>query len=324
MNDLISIVVPVYNVGNYLDKCIETIIKQTYKNIEIILVDDGSKDNSGSKCDEWKNKDKRIKVIHKVNGGLSSARNAGIEVAVGKYINFIDSDDYIDLRMIEILYNAIYRNEADISICNRYYVFEDGKKYLRYPNKKNVLEMDSEEAIFELNNYKNFDMSAWAKLYKKELFENIRFPEGKLSEDFYIMYLLFDKAEKIVYNSEPLYYYLQRKGSISKNKKLNFDFVEAAYEQMMYVEKKYPKLKPCVRSAYASANMTVYNMILKSDGKCSKEEIKKMQKKVKDNFEYIFHNKDWDYSKKIQAFLFVKNITIYDKVFKLFRKIKRV
>ena len=107
MNDLISIVVPVYNVENYLDKCIETIVKQTYKNIEIILVDDGSKDNSGSKCDEWKNKDKRIKVIHKVNGGLSSARNAGIEVAAGKYINFIDSDDYIDLRMIEILYNTI-------------------------------------------------------------------------------------------------------------------------------------------------------------------------------------------------------------------------
>lgn len=103
MNELISVVIPIYNVENYIDKCIETVIKQTYKNIEIILVDDGSTDNSGYKCEEWKKKDNRIVVLHKENGGLSSARNAGIDVAKGKYISFIDSDDYVDYSMIEIL-----------------------------------------------------------------------------------------------------------------------------------------------------------------------------------------------------------------------------
>ena len=324
MKELITVIVPVYNVEKYLDKCVETIVNQTYKNIEIILVDDGSKDSSGEKCDIWQKKDKRIKVIHKQNGGLSSARNTGIDIANGEYITFIDSDDYIDSKMIENLYEDLKNFNADISICNRYYLFEDGSKCLRYKKRENVLEMDSKQAIYELNNYRNFDMSAWAKMYNRKLFNKIRFPVGKLSEDFFIMYLLFDKAKKIVYNSEPLYYYLQRKGSISKNKKINWDFVLAAKEQMNYVEKKYPDLKPCVRAAYASANMTVYNMVLKSGGKCSNKDTKEMQKEVKNNLEYIFKYKEWDITKKVQAFLFVRCIPIYDIIFKTFRKIKRV
>lgn len=214
--------------------------------------------------------------------------------------------------------------KADIAICNRYYIYEDGKKYLRYKEIKNNIVMDSKKAIYELNTYRNFDMSAWAKLYNKELFNNIKFPEGKLSEDFYIMYLLFDNARRIVYNSNPLYYYLQRTGSISKNKKTNFDFIEAAYQQMEYVEKKYPELRSVVKSAYASANMTVYDMALKNKSKCTKKQIKKMQKTVKENLKYIFEYKNWNYMKKIQAFLFVNGISIYNLVFRLFRKIKKV
>lgn len=216
------------------------------------------------------------------------------------------------------------KQQADIVICNRYYIFENGKKYLRYDDKIQNLSMNSEQAIFELNNFKYFDMSAWGKLYKRELFCDIRFPEGKLSEDYYIMYLLFDKARKIIYSSKPLYYYLQRKGSISKKKNINFDFVEAAQQQMDYVEAKYPNLKPCVRSAYASANMTVYNILIQNKGKCTKDELKFMQKEVRNNLEYIFSYKNWSFAKRIQAYLFAKNIFIYNIAFKLFRLVKKV
>lgn len=216
------------------------------------------------------------------------------------------------------------KQQADIVICNRYYIFDNGKKYLRYDDKTEELSMNSEQAIFELNNFKYFDMSAWGKLYKKDLFSNIRFPEGKLSEDYYIMYLLLDKAKKIVYNSEPLYYYLQRKGSISKEKKINFDFVEAAKQQMEYIEEKYPNLKACVRSAYASANMTVYNILIQNKGKCTEDELNRMQKAVKDNLDYIFNYKNWSFAKRIQAYLFAKNIFIYNIAFKIFKIVKKV
>ena len=184
--------------------------------------------------------------------------------------------------------------------------------------------MNSKEAIFEMNNFKYFDMSAWGKLYKTELFNNIKFPEGKLSEDYFIMYLLFDKANKIVYNSKPLYYYLQRNGSISKGKKINLDFIEAAYNQMIYIENKYPDLKRCVRAAYVSSNMTVYNIVLKNDGKYSKETLKKLQDEVKANYNFIKGYNYWNILKKIQAFLFVKCIPIYNILFKIFKMIKKV
>ena len=184
--------------------------------------------------------------------------------------------------------------------------------------------MNSEQAIFELNNFEYFDMAAWGKLYKKEMFENINFPLGKLSEDYYIMYLLFDRAKKIIYHSEPLYFYLQRAGSISKEKNINFDFIEAAYKQMIYVEKKYPNLKVCVRTAYASANMTVYNILLKNKAKRDKKVVKKMQEEVKNNFEYIINNKKCSWIKKVQAYLFIKCIWAYNVTFKLFKIIKKV
>ena len=192
--ELISIVIPVYNVENYLEKCLNSVINQTYKNLEIIVVNDGSTDKSGDICDKYSEIDKRIKVIHKKNGGLSDARNAGINVAKGKYIGFVDSDDYIDKEMYNIMYNNIMVNKANICIVNRYYVFPDGTKLLRYKIEDDIKIMNNLEAIEEMNNFSMFDMAAWDKLYEKNLFDNIRFPVGKLSEDFYIMFF----KEKIV------------------------------------------------------------------------------------------------------------------------------
>lgn len=321
---MISVVVPIYNVQEYLEKCIESILSQTYSSLEIILVDDGSTDQSGKICDDYKDRDTRIKVLHKENGGLSSARNAGIELATGEYIGFVDSDDYIDKAMYEVLLQKMVQYNADISICNRFYTEEDGRKFLRYKSDGNELVMDSEHAILEMNSFRSFDMAAWDKLYKRKVFDEIRFPEGKLSEDYFIMYRLFELVDRICYTPEPYYYYMQRKGSISRGKKINFDFVEAAKEQMEYVEKRYPQLKNCVHTAYASANMTVYNFHMKNHVKCSKDVRQKLQDKVKENYSYVKNNMEISKVKKIQTFLFAYMIPIYDCAFRVFKVVKKV
>lgn len=324
MDDLISIVIPVFNVKNYLANCVKSIEKQTYANLEIILVDDGSTDGSGELCNQLALKDRRIHVIHKKNGGLSSARNVGIEVAAGKYIGFVDSDDYIDGKMYETLLKKMYKYSADISICGRWYVYENGKKHLRYQSDGKDLVMNAEQAILKMNSYCSFDMAAWDKLYSKSLFDNIRFPEGKLSEDYFIMFRIFDKAKVICYTPEPLYFYIQRKGSISRSKKINFDFAEAAKEQMEYVEEKYPRLKNCVHTAYASANMTVYNFHIKNHVKCKKEDRILFQKVVADNMDYIEKNDKISSVKKIQAKIFCLNILLYNIFFRMFKFFNKI
>lgn len=318
---LISIVVPIYNVQDYLDRCIESIIRQSYDKFELLLVDDGSTDSSGAGCDRWSLLDKRIRVIHKKNGGLSSARNAGIQAAIGSHIGFVDGDDFIHERMYEVLLEKLLTYETDISICNRYDYYDDGRICSSNTSGADLI-MNSEEAILEMNSFRSFDMSACDKLYKKELFDEICFPKGCLSEDFYVMPRLFDKAEKICYTPQPLYYYLQRQGSITRNKKINFDFAKAAKEQMEYVEQTYPGLTSCVHAAYASANMTVYNFHLKNHVRCSKENTRVLKKAVKENLVHMMNNQHLPYIKKIQGFLFARSLPLYKLVFWLFNKMK--
>ena len=211
---LISVVVPIYNVEEYLDKCVESIVNQTYENLEIILVDDGSPDNSPKKCDDWAKKDKRIKVIHKENGGLSDARNAAIDIAKGEYITFIDSDDYVENDYVEFLYKNLIDNNADISM---------GKQYVRYPNKtintgsENKYVVNAHDCFDKLLYSEDFDVSAWAKLYKLDLFKNVRYPKGRVYEDSATTYKLIDKSNVIVLNSKPVYDYIIREDSISNN-----------------------------------------------------------------------------------------------------------
>ena len=169
MNSLISIVIPAYNVENYLDKCLESVVKQTYLNIEIIIVNDGSTDNTLNKCIKWSEIDKRIKYITQKNAGLSAARNTGIRHANGEYIMFIDSDDFVKNNMVEVLYKNLVNTKSDISICNRYYYYEsNGNIKLRYPDKNTIKVMDKLTALEQLINMTNFDMSAWCKLYRKK------------------------------------------------------------------------------------------------------------------------------------------------------------
>ena len=237
-NDLISIVVPIYNVEQYLKRCVDTIINQTYKNIEIILVDDGATDNSGKICDEYIQKDNRIKVIHKENGGLSDARNVGLENANGKYIAFIDSDDYISKDFIQKLYKFCIENGCEIAQCSYQRVY-DNSSISENTNAEIVTTiMNRNEAILKMFASKNSEYTvAWNKLYKTSLFNSgIRYPKGMLHEDEATTYKLFYEAKKIVVTNEELYYYLIRENSIT-NKKYTLkrlDFIQELEEQLEF------------------------------------------------------------------------------------------
>lgn len=211
---LLSIIVPVYKVEKYLDHCIASIRAQTYTNLEIILVDDGSPDACPGICDEAARQDGRIRVIHKKNGGLSDARNAGLDVARGQYIGFVDSDDYIAPPMYETLLKAALTNEADMAFCNYTSVREEGF-YLQY-----LVDADRRYSKAEFIEYLTepvggYLVVVWNKLYKREIFENLRFPLGKQHEDQFLFHYIVGRCQVIVAVKAPLYYYrLYRDGSI--------------------------------------------------------------------------------------------------------------
>lgn len=207
----ISVIVPIYKVEPYLRKCLDSIVNQTYRNLEIILVDDGSPDNCGAICDEYAAKDQRVRVIHKANGGLSSARNAALEIATGAYIGFVDSDDWIEVKMFEVLLSGLQTAGADISVCGHYEEYKSHRKEFTWPKQ---LVLDKERALEKLLQNDQMKNLVWDKLFCRNLFDNIRFPEGKTFEDMAIMHWLFLQAEKVVCLPNALYHYLQRSGSI--------------------------------------------------------------------------------------------------------------
>ena len=240
---LISIVVPIYNVCDYLDECIESIVSQTYRNLEIILVNDGSTDNSGNLCDIWASKDDRISVIHKQNGGLSDARNAGMLVAKGELIGFVDSDDYIRNDMYELLYNNMVENNSDISACG-VQMFWDDNTPSRMLTRNGCYVLNTEEALLSIIAEKHLLQPVWYKLYKQNLIYDISFPIGKLHEDVYWSYQAIGNAKTISIFDTPCYFYRQRSGSISEQtyslKRL--DAFEGKYFRLQYVIDNFPAI----------------------------------------------------------------------------------
>ncbi len=216
MNSLITVIIPVYNVEKYLPRCLDSVIHQSYKNLEIILVDDGSTDSSGAICDQYALRDNRIKVLHKSNGGLSSARNAGLHQAHGDYISFVDSDDFIALEFIERLLRLITNNTADIAFCNYSLYCTLEPQVHTNPSGKSTLYVGRKAIMSNFYNHNcGVSVMAWGKLYKRELFGKIRFPEGRIYEDEATTYLVFYLAKKVVYLKAPLYFYYRRPDSIT-------------------------------------------------------------------------------------------------------------
>ena len=219
----------------------KSIVESIYENLEIILVDDGSPDNCGQICDDYAKKDTRIKVIHKKNGGLSDARNAGLEVCTGDYISFVDSDDWIELNAYEIMMKNMNEYNADIVVSNINYVYKDKVKS-KYSEDK-IRCFNKEESMKELIKDGLVQAVVWNKLYKREFIDNLRFKVGKLNEDEFFTYKICAKAERIVYTPEALYQYRQREDSIMGTYSLKrLDSVDAIYERLQFIKNKFQSI----------------------------------------------------------------------------------
>ena len=265
---MVSVIIPIYNVQDYLARCIDSVLTQTYKDLEIILVDDGSLDASGDICDEYDLKYRHVRVIHKTNGGLSDARNAGLVVAPGKYVTFIDGDDYVHPSFVEALLHTIKTTGAQIAACT-WQELKDGDT----PRNVNVEKasckiFSQEEAINTVFYQGELNHSACSRIFEKQLFDDLRFPEGALYEDLAIIFPLLRKVDKVALLKAPMYYYMHRAGSILTTISLRrthvLDHLEALEQQ---VSDEAPQYLPAVRSRHLSACFNMLRLMPARDTK---------------------------------------------------------
>ena len=262
--DLISVIVPVYKVENYLDKCVQSIVNQTYQNLEIILVDDGSPDCCGEMCDAWAEKDDRIKVIHKENGGGAAARNAGLNIAAGNLIAFVDSDDYLAPSMYEKLSDVLCKTGADIAECNYLSVQDDD---VQTPECHSVVKRFSTKEALRSNLYNTACQTViWNKLYRKQVVDPIRFVEGKTIDDEFFTYRVIGNASSIAVIDDCLYFYRQQSQSVMHQtyslKRLVA--LEASALRCEYVSARFPELAQDARINFWMTCMYNYQMILQN------------------------------------------------------------
>lgn len=262
----ISIIVPVFNVEEFLNKCIDSIVSQSYSNIEIILVNDGSTDGSGEICDQWAKKDNRIRIIHKKNGGLSDARNAGIEEASGDFISFIDSDDFISPTYIQYLYDLLIDNDADLSVCQLFEVDEYGKELNKRSEslKKEHLVQGNEKCLQEFLINSDIGTVAWRKLYRTCMFKPyFRYPKGKYHEDVWTTYKYIAKCNRIAIGYQQLYAYRIRRGSIMNSvfTPSHLDGVRGSIVRFNDIKEQYPTLtKEAALNIIYSANQCMVRL----------------------------------------------------------------
>lgn len=297
---MISIIVPVYNVEKYIENCIESIVNQTYKNLEILLINDGSTDNSGYICDKWGSKDNRIQVIHQENQGLSDARNVGIKKSKGQYILFVDGDDIIADNMAQFLVETIERKGVDCVFCQYEYINETANKV-----KDSTLEVDSikvvtkQESLLRLLNHLEISV-VWNGLYKADLIRDLKFMIGKKNEDTAWRYLAVDRCKTIAYIPNRLYGYRMRSGSLMHQKfsLKDFDDLEAVVNRADYLIKKYPQLRYPALTEVVAYCMAYYN-----------NSIRYLNKKDKKEGFRIIQNYRKKYPVKISQILKEKNIS---------------
>ncbi|MGI8384821.1 glycosyltransferase family 2 protein [Robertmurraya sp. P23] len=279
MKEKVSVIVPIYKVEKYIHRCINSILKQSYEDLEVILVNDGSPDNCGEIINEYEKKDSRVITIHKENGGLSDARNAGMEIVSGEYVIFVDSDDWIEKDFIQRLVTTSKSKQSDIVQTSFYYAYDD---YLLYDNRfynsdSEIISFSNSELMRELvknDIVKNF---AWGKLYKTKLVRDLPFKKGVLFEDVFWAHKVMQRVERYVILHEPMYYYFQRNDSIvAKYTIRNLDILEGLKERHEFIEKHYPYLLHESLVTIFKASLTHYHLILVNreldrDGKHKKQ-----------------------------------------------------
>lgn len=282
---MVSVIVPVYNVEKYLDKCVSSILNQTYRGIEIILIDDGSTDGCGRMCDEYQ--DERIRVIHQINKGLSEARNCGIDIATGEYILFVDGDDWIEPSTVECLLQACVENEADVSCCGHYKEFVD--RTTAHPLVTELKIYEGDEIVIPAMKG-SFAHYAWEKLWKRELFDTCRFPPGMQFEDIATTWKLFLKCQRVVCIPDILFHYIYRKDSIGNTKTMKnlSDRWIAFKERYDVMAGKSEELRNiCTKSCLETIGYTWRWLYIIKDR--DEEKIQEMRGFLKENREYISH-----------------------------------
>ena len=320
MKDKISIIVPIYNMEKYLNKCVNSIINQSYENLEIILVNDGSTDDSLNICNKFKKKDKRVVFLKKENGGLSSARNYGIEHANGKYISFVDADDYIEKDYREKLYNCITKYKVKISIGGLKTIYENGQK-TDYSTKK-IYKINKKDAFKKMLYVDEIGVSAWSKLYLKELFDNVKYPEGRIFEDTATTYRLIDQCEDIGVCDYPIYNYCIRSKSIT-SEKFNIkkmDWIISAIEMTHYLKNKYNDLDNACLSYMMYTHIGVLSSLAMNDKEYKKERKELISYIKSKKSKYL---KDENVSKKYKMVtrLICTDYRLFKIALKLFQKI---
>ena len=320
----ITIIVPIYKVEKYLSKCIDSILNQTFTDFELILVNDGSPDNCPQICEEYKEKDSRIIVIHKENGGLSSARNAGLDIAKGEYIGFVDPDDTIDNKMYQVLYEVIEREKADVAVCDFYLVDEQtGNKSLRGRNSTEIQIFDSLTVLnmFYNQDYKRggYFIVAWNKLYKRDIFSNLEYPHGLIYEDEYIAHRIFYKANKVVCTPDYLYYYLKRGTSIlgqSSNIK-KADKVLAKLDRIHYYKQhNLEDLMYRANKDFIDRFFESY-ICIRREEKYNHFKLKEMRNYYRKNYKDFIKGSYISFREKIALTIFLIAPRIYERLFKL-------
>lgn len=320
---MISVIVPVYNVEKYLERCVKSIAAQTYKDLEILLIDDGSTDKSGKMCDDFQQTDSRIKAFHKQNGGLSDARNYGIEHSAGEFISFVDSDDYIDEKMLETLHRLITENDADLAVCSAMDVFE-GKEVTQVKEIK----------VFNLNKVESYKYmlrgdgipSACNKLYKRQTVGNVRFPVGKLYEDGFFTPQILKRVEKTAVTSKPMYYYFRRADSITTKpfRKGDLDVIEAYDKCVKQVKELCPEALPYAEFRYRNAYFNVLDKMLMRDDCKEIPEYKQVVKYLKKHTVQIVKDPGFGKMRKIAAVALKFSVPLYKKILLTKQKIYKI
>lgn len=281
---LISVIIPVHKVEQYIDRCVKSVVNQTYRNLEIILIDDGSPDNCPEICEEWARKDKRIKIIHKENEGVSVARNRGIDIATGDYVGFVDSDDWISEDMFEVLLENALKYDADISHCS-FYKAASEEEYTVGLGTGNKFVCDNNKGIEECLKLESFILSIWNKLYKKKVLEGVRFEIGRyISEDTLFNFMAFKNAKKTIYDGDPKYYYFTRSDSAinSSFSRKNLDVIYFTDRLCALTKEHYPDLLEYAERRDIVENILMINDILNAnDTHAYSEEYKAIMSKLK-------------------------------------------
>lgn len=301
-DDLISIIVPVYNVEKYLRKGIESILNQTYKNLEVIIIDDGSTDNSGIICDEYANADKRIHVIHQENKGVARARNAGLKLAGGKYIGFIDPDDYIDEKMFEILYRNIKDKDSDIAICSIYRVETNGVQRLWYQKFDEEKIIEGED-VFKRFADDTFGGMVWNKLFKRDIIRHY-FPDMRSGEDVCWLMKIFLDVQKISYINQPLYFYIKRKESLTLTDKIHINGYIEIYKIKNRIFTFISEARgDCIKYFIKEYLLTILGVLEKLIfDKSNKDFVKKLRAEINNYKKYLKYSYDFSFSKKIKLY----------------------